>query len=95
MSVEMTLETWKWRLPWPLCISGMSAGNDFQQPRGNQGMRHFQMSSTSAPTGDDRVGRRRPIQAVGALSRWWQLDLCSRELAYRRTRGDLGGDLLI
>jgi hypothetical protein len=35
------------------CIFSISAGNDFQQARGNQGMRHFQMSSMSAPTGDD------------------------------------------
>jgi hypothetical protein len=35
------------------------------------------------------VGRRRPVQAVAAPCRW-QLDPCSRELACRRPRSDLG-----
>ena len=52
MFVKMALEIWKWRLSWPLCIFSMSVGNDFQLPRKNQGVRHFQCPECPAPTGD-------------------------------------------
>ena len=64
MSVEMALEIWKWRLSWTSSISSRSVGNDFQQPLGNEGSDHFQMSSISTPTGDrptlNVAGRPRP-----------------------------------
>jgi hypothetical protein len=61
MSMEMALEIWKWRLFWTFSISSRSVGNDFQQPRGNQGFRHFHMSSTSTPyRGPAYAERRRP-----------------------------------
>jgi hypothetical protein len=70
MSMEIALDIWKWRFLWPLRISSMSVGNDFQRPRGNQGFRHFQMSSISTPYGGTTCARcRRPVQAVG-LPRW-------------------------
>jgi hypothetical protein len=50
-----------------LSMSSTSVGNDFQQPRGNQGFRHFHMSSTSTPYGRPAYAeRRRPTRAVGA-----------------------------
>jgi hypothetical protein len=52
MSMEMGLDIWKWRFARPCRISSISVGNDFQEPRENHGMRHFQMSSMSTPTGD-------------------------------------------
>ena len=51
MSVEMALEIWKWRFFPVFGISGRSRGNDFQQPRGNQRNRYFQMSTNSTPYG--------------------------------------------
>ena len=43
----------------------ISAGNDFQQPRGNQEMRHFQMSSISTSAGEQ------PALGVAGRSRPW------------------------
>ena len=51
MSVEMTLEIWKWPPLWTSCISTRPVGNDFQQPRGNHGNRHFHMSTIFTPYG--------------------------------------------
>jgi hypothetical protein len=65
ISMKMALEIWKWQLPWPLRISSVSVGNDFQQARGNQEMRHFQMSSTSTPTGDSLRWKSPAIQTEG------------------------------
>src|SRR5438876_10699152 len=45
-------EIWKWRFPWPIRIFSMSVENDFRQPHGNQGMRHFQRPACPPPTGD-------------------------------------------
>jgi hypothetical protein len=65
--MEIALEMWKWRLPWPFCIFSMSAGNDFQRLCGNQWFCHFQMFSISTPYGPyggptalDIAGRPRP-----------------------------------
>ena len=52
MSMEIALDIWKWQFPRLLRIFSSSVGNNFQQSRGNQGTRHFQMSSISTPTGD-------------------------------------------
>ena len=42
-------------------------GNDFQQPRGHQGNRHFHMPTISTPYGGPASAEhRRPAQAVGA-----------------------------
>ena len=62
-SVEMALEIWKWRVLWTSPISSRSAGNDFQQLRGNQCFRHFHMSTISTPYGGPASAeRRRPAQ---------------------------------
>jgi hypothetical protein len=52
MSVEIALDIWKWPFPETSSISNESPGNDFQHARGNEGGRHFQMSSISTLTGD-------------------------------------------
>jgi hypothetical protein len=65
MSMILALDIWKCRFSWPLRISSMPIGNDFQQPRGNQGVRYFQMSSTSSPTGDSLRWTSPAIQAEG------------------------------
>jgi len=68
MTMKMVLEIRKWRFPWPLGIFSTSVGNDFQQPRGNQEMRHFQMSSMSTPYGGrpalDVAGRSKIYEAI-------------------------------
>jgi hypothetical protein len=67
MSAEITLEMWKWPFPWTSCISTRPVGNDFQKPCGNQGGRHFHMSTISAPYGGPACpGHGRPAQGVGA-----------------------------
>jgi NAD(P)-dependent dehydrogenase (short-subunit alcohol dehydrogenase family) len=43
-----------------LAARALSVGNDFQQPRGNQGFRHFHMSTISTPTGG-----RPPLNVAG------------------------------
>ena len=63
----MSVEIWKWRFRWTSPISSRSVGNDFQQPRGHQGNRHFHMPTISTPYGGPAYAeRRRPAQAVGA-----------------------------
>jgi hypothetical protein len=47
----MTLEIWKWRLPWSLAIFSRQLENDFQQPVENEVCRHFQMFSIFTPYG--------------------------------------------
>jgi hypothetical protein len=63
--VKMALDIWKSRLYWTSSISSSPVGNDFQQPRGNQGFCHFQMSTISTPYGDqpalDMVGRPKAV----------------------------------
>jgi hypothetical protein len=55
-----------WRLSWTSSISSSSVGNDFQEPFGNEALRHFQMSSISIPLwGAGLAERRRPTQAEG------------------------------
>jgi hypothetical protein len=53
-----------WRLSWTSSISSSSVGNDFQEPFGNEALRHFQMSSISSPYGGPAslnvAGRPRP-----------------------------------
>jgi hypothetical protein len=49
MSTEMDLEISKWQVLWTLWISSRPVGNDFKEPRGNQGNRHFHMSTISTP----------------------------------------------
>jgi len=64
MSAEMALDIWKWRFSWPLRIFSASVGNDFQRPRGNQGLRHFQCPACPPPTGG-----RPPLDIAGRPSR--------------------------
>ena len=66
MSMEMALDIWKWGFPWPLRIFMGLAGNDFQQPHENQGMRHFRMSSISVRRG----ARVSPRPATPCSSTW-------------------------
>jgi hypothetical protein len=61
MFVKMALEIWKCWFPWPLRIFSMSVENDFQQPRENQGTRHFQCPACPPLRGTACVGRRRPV----------------------------------
>src|SRR6516164_3073767 len=51
MSVEMALDIWKWPFPWTCPTSSRWLGNDLQEPVGNKGRHHFQMSGTSTPKG--------------------------------------------
>jgi len=85
MFMKMALYIWKWRFAWPLRIFSMPVGNDFQQPRGNQGMRHFQCPAVHLLRGGTCVERRRPAQAVGALA-WLQLDVSGCQPVSRRRR---------
>ena len=62
--MEMALDIWKWRLSWTSSIFSRSFGNDFQKPRGNQGSRHFHISTISTPYGGPAYAeRRRPAQS--------------------------------
>jgi hypothetical protein len=72
MFVKMALEIRKCWFPWPLRIFSMSVGNDFQHPRENQEMRHFQMSSMSTP-----YGGRPALDIAGRPSPWARQAGCS------------------
>jgi hypothetical protein len=72
MCARMLLDIWKCWFPWPLRIFSMSVGNNFQQPRENRGMRHFQCPAHPPPTGDGLRWTSPAAQAVGASCRGWR-----------------------
>ena len=69
MSGEMALDIWKWPFPWTCPTSSRWLGNDLQEPVGNKGRHHFQISGTSTPKGTASTGRRRASRAVEAPGR--------------------------
>ena len=63
--LRLALDIWKWRSASASAFAAALAGNDFQQARGNEGLRDFQISSISTP-----YAGRPPLDVGGRPAPW-------------------------